>query len=534
MCIRDRGWADALAGALLADLDGGDAAPFLDLVEQLVAKSLARGGEADRWHEALHDLVAELDPARRTAALSRRLEGALTVVGGLATHAETARRLQADAEANILRRLFLPAHVQLDDTVRALRAELPSLGVGSHFLCRLDAATRAASLVSHHDADGLVTLDDPCPASFPAVQLVPGRLSGRRHALAVLPLHYLDERFGYLLCAVGPMGCTAYESLTSQLSTVLKVTALVEEVRRHAEALEAKVEERTRQLREAQQHLVETAHKAGMAEVAVGVLHNVGNLLTSVHVCAEEISAAAAAAPVAGLLRANGLLAEHRADLPGFFARDPRAALLPDYYDRVAAGLSADLDRIRGEAGELGDKTSLVRDSIKTLQEFARAGMDTLLWEEVDIPSLLDAALAIQATDLLRHGVRTVREVPALPPVVTHRARVVHVVVNLLKNAVEAMREVPEAARLLTVRAGAERGERVVISVSDTGAGIAPENLDRIFAYGFTTKVDGHGFGLHTAANTMTQLGGAIRAQSEGPGRGATFTVTLPTTPGVA
>lgn len=330
------------------------------------------------------------------------------------------------------------------------------------------------------------------------------------------------------------MGCTAYESLTSQLSTVLKVTALVEEVRRHAEALEAKVEERTRQLREAQQHLVETAHKAGMAEVAVGVLHNVGNLLTSVHVCAEEISAAAAAAPVAGLLRANGLLAEHRTDLPGFFARDPRAALLPDYYDRVAAGLSADLDRIRGEAGELGDKTSLVRDSIKTLQEFARAGMDTLLWEEVDIPSLLDAALAIQATELLRHGVRTVREVPALPPVVTHRARVVHVVVNLLKNAVEAMREVPEAARLLTVRAGAERGERVVISVSDTGAGIAPENLDRIFAYGFTTKVDGHGFGLHTAANTMTQLGGAIRAQSEGPGRGATFTVTLPTTPGVA
>jgi len=68
----------------------------------------------------------------------------------------------------------------------------------------------------------------------------------------------------------------------------------------------------------------------------------------------------------------------------------------------------------------------------------------------------------------------------------------------------------------------------VRLIMRDTGCGIAPENLTRIFSHGFTTKKDGHGFGLHSGANAAKEMGGILSAESEGPGRGATFTLDLP------
>jgi len=118
-----------------------------------------------------------------------------------------------------------------------------------------------------------------------------------------------------------------------------------------------------------------------------------------------------------------------------------------------------------------------------------------------------------------------------LPLLVTERSKVLHVLVNLVKNAVEAMREAPEASRFLTITARPEPGGEVRLSVSDTGVGIPPEDFDRIFSYGFTTKPDGHGFGLHSCALYVRQLGGTLVVRSDGRGRGATFTMSLPVKP---
>jgi signal transduction histidine kinase len=68
----------------------------------------------------------------------------------------------------------------------------------------------------------------------------------------------------------------------------------------------------------------------------------------------------------------------------------------------------------------------------------------------------------------------------------------------------------------------------VKVSVCDNGIGIAPDHLTSIFNHGFTTKKDGHGFGLHSGANAAKEMGGTLTARSEGPGRGAEFTLELP------
>ena len=69
---------------------------------------------------------------------------------------------------------------------------------------------------------------------------------------------------------------------------------------------------------------------------------------------------------------------------------------------------------------------------------------------------------------------------------------------------------------------------RIRLAVEDTGVGLPPENLTRIFGQGFTTKADGHGFGLHSCALAASQMGGSLRAESEGPGHGATFILEIP------
>jgi signal transduction histidine kinase len=308
---------------------------------------------------------------------------------------------------------------------------------------------------------------------------------------------------------MGALGSIAYETITHEMSTVLSVNGLGAEVR------------------EQQRQLLETARQAGMAEVAVGALHNVGNLLNSVSVSAEEIGEAAQAVAVDGLVRAAALLTEHADDLPGFFARDPRAEHFPAYLSRAVQGLEQELARIQAESKELVERTGLVRDSIRTLQDHARGTRELSERETVELETVVRAALEIQRGNLDRHRVVARRELDGIPPFSIPRAKLVHVLVNLVKNGIEAMRSSPEGQRFLTVKASREGDGRIRLEVRDTGEGIAPENLERIFAYGFTTKRDGHGFGLHTCATYVKQMGGTLTVASEGVGRGACFALVL-------
>jgi DNA-binding LacI/PurR family transcriptional regulator/signal transduction histidine kinase len=526
-------WAQELARAF--EEASGDAPDvLLEALEDVVIRGMAAGVDPMRFYDVVHAMLrqarAQGRPGEHLAILA---ESCAQLVGTMASQARTAERIQAAEETKILQHIFLPVYLTYETFVKVLQEELPTLGMRNFFLCLFaDPEGRQAQLGMHYDLEGSLSLADAA-APFPPTRLLPGGLrSGVRSAQVILPLHHLSERIGFAICDIGPMSPWVYESLSTQVSSVLKFTSLVKEVRRQATVLEEKVEERTRELREAQRQLVETAHQAGMAEVAVGVLHNVGNLLNSVSVCAEEIAARVDSSHAEGLRKALELLFEHRGDLVGFFSADPRALLLADYLDRVAEGLAQDRLRSREEAKQLLEKIAVIRDTIRALQDLARHGRQAVLREQVEIAGLVDAVIEIQRPLLLRHGVRLRRDFERpLPGLVTERAKLIHVLVNLVKNAVEAMRGKPEGERVLTIGGKLDETGWVRISVADSGEGIAPENLDRIFSFGFTTKTDGHGFGLHSCALHARQLGGALHATSAGIGLGATFALVLPQEP---
>ena len=521
-------WAGDLMAALAALPDRGPT-PFLTALDGLLARSFARGMRAAGWH-GLVEAALHAAPAAPADALEALRWDAIRLVANRSEQAQAIRRVKAEEQFELLQRMAEMGHSQEVALFDVLRAELPKLGVRSFFLCRYQDQRREEATLAFHLGAVEPAIIERGPGPFPSSQLVPGGLSpSRRHAYTVLPIHSHDraEHWGFALCELGEMEPVGYEMLRGHIGTSLKVADLLEREREHADRLEATVEQRTRELREAEAQLLDTARQAGMAEVAVGVLHNVGNLFNSVSVCAEQIQAAARTPHLEALGRAAALLAEHAGDLAAFFAGDARAGLLPGYLGTVAEGLKGDLQRVQREAGELLEKTSLLRGTIRALQEYARSSHDHLLREPSDLRSLVETALRIQDANVRRAGARVRRSLLPVPQLMLERGNVVHVLVNLIKNALEAMRSVPEDGRCLTVELRPDHGGAEV-RVSDTGEGISGEDLTRIFGYGFTTKPDGHGFGLHACANLMAQMGGSIRVESDGHGRGAAFTLAFP------
>ena len=283
------------------------------------------------------------------------------------------------------------------------------------------------------------------------------------------------------------------------------------------------LEKAQQELSETNALLVETAHRAGMAEIATGVLHDIGNILTSMVVSNEQILSHCGAPDTQKLGKATRLLLDHREDLEGFLRSDERGRLLPDYLSQVLRLHQEAWQAVQREAVQLREQIALIDEVLRSQQEHASSGM---LEELVDLETLVQTALKIQQPSVDRLGLEVQLEAPPAGTlqVRVQRSKALGVILNLLKNACDALRETPRPRRILVSTHRNAQGE-VVLKISDNGCGIRREHIAEIFRHGFTTKSDGHGFGLHTAALHLAEMGASITVASAGIGRGAVFEV---------
>jgi predicted ATPase/signal transduction histidine kinase/tRNA A-37 threonylcarbamoyl transferase component Bud32 len=331
--------------------------------------------------------------------------------------------------------------------------------------------------------------------------------------------------------AFSPARLTLLSHVASQAAISIENARLYADIQRGEAALrqandelERRVEARTRELREAQARLVDTAREVGMTEVASNVLHNVGNVLTSAVINIELMRRAVGSSRVSRVKQASALLLENREDLVDFLTRDPRGIQLPDYLAGLSAELLREQEKLMGDVEAMARHIDHIRAIVQVQQTYAKA---SVLEMECDLAQLIDDALRIQMGPLKRHGVSIIREVSALPKVQVDKHKVLQILINLLSNATNALDVLPEDQRRLRVRLFSE-GELARIQVVDNGMGIAPGVRERLFSHGFTTRKDGHGFGLHSSVLAAQLMGGRLTLESEGPGTGATATLELP------
>ena len=317
-------------------------------------------------------------------------------------------------------------------------------------------------------------------------------------------------------------------------------------LRRSQDDLERRVEERTGELRATnellnneietrkrsqqeleamQQRLMETSRQAGMAEVATGVLHNVGNVLNSVNVSATVIQDRMLKSKLSSLVDTADLLRAHADGLAAFLSEDSRGKLVPGFIVKLASYLTAEQEETIKELSVLARNIEHIKEIVMMQQSYAKMSGAA---EILSPAQLVEDALRMNEAALARHNVKVVREYGEVPQVSIDKHKALQILVNLIRNAKYALDHGIVDEKQLTIRVAASSLDKVLIAIHDNGVGIPQENLVKIFQHGFTTKRDGHGFGLHSGALAAKEMGGSLSVHSDGIGKGAQFTLELP------
>lgn len=295
--------------------------------------------------------------------------------------------------------------------------------------------------------------------------------------------------------------------------------------------LQAQIEERKRieaQVEESHKQLLHSTRMAGMAEMANSVLHNVGNVLNSANMLTSLISEHVRSTKTTTLLRTTALLKEHRQNLGEFLTRDERGKFVPELLEQLAVNLEENRNRVIVKVDALADSVQHIKEIISMQQKYARVSTPT---EKVMITEVVDDALRLSRASFVRSGILISRQYETKVVMDIDRHKLLQILFNLLENARHACAEDRRSGRQITIQVSEVASKRVRISITDTGVGIATENLPRLFSQGFFIRKDGHGFGLHSSALAAQDMGGTLGCRSDGLGRGAVFILEIPLKP---
>jgi PAS domain S-box-containing protein len=499
-------------------------------------------GDALRYSSG--DTPGELSPVRRIKQLQHLRDSFQRLLDLTLARQERLARANRDLEERTeeLRKNSAQLRVELAERERA---ELALRESERRFQAFLDNSPSPTWITDEHDR--LIYVSKPARELFDAG----ARGAVGEHIAALLPSAWADrysetarrarltnevveDKIGYVrqdgapsyaLCHLFAIDIGGRRLVGgSSLDITARVVA-EEQIKRINEELERRVRERTAELEAAQKELVETARQAGMAEVATNVLHNVGNVLNSVNVSVALLKSRVRGSKVDGVHKIAQLVSDHAHDLPEFLSQPRRTEQIVEYMKVLSKVITDERDEVLVTVEELTTSAEHLKALVQAQQRYA--GRSSFI-EKVSLSELVDQALRMNDLALPRSRVRLVKEVEDIGPALLDQHKLLQVLMNLLSNAKHAMDEVSDREHVLTVRVSRHGEGRVRLCVNDTGIGIPPENMERLFRHGFTTRAHGHGFGLHSCLIAAGEMGGKLTVESEGAGRGATFTLELP------
>lgn len=479
--------------------------------------------QGDAMTKAIADEFAKRDEFVVKDAIASALRQKYAVTGALIITAiltvwfvmATRRRLKASLEADIA-------------AERQRRAELETFSV------RFGVATRAARAgVYELTRDGsdvwwsdtMYELYAQSPQTFrptmPAwLELI--HLDDRRsaqtavnaalHEQSQLRSQYRIVRPDGSVCHIQSLAAVA----TDSVDAVPRLVGIDLDITDRVEA-----DERERNL---QQQLRDASRQAGMAEIATNVLHNIGNVLNSVNISASVVAERLNNPKTAGIGKVAALLQQHEGNLGAFITTDERGKHLPAYLTQLSEHLTREQFVTLQEVDSLRKNIDHIKEIVAMQQSYSKlVGVP----EKISVATLVEDALRMNAGAFTRHGVSLQCEFENVPEIIVEKHKALQILINLLRNAKYACEESGRPDKQVVTRISNHAGG-VRIVVSDNGIGIQPQHMTRIFTHGFTTKKNGHGYGLHSGALTARELGGVLQVHSAGPAQGATFTLDLP------
>lgn len=273
------------------------------------------------------------------------------------------------------------------------------------------------------------------------------------------------------------------------------------------------------------QKLVDTARLAGMADVAISVLHNIGNTLNSANVALSIIQETLKKPHFQKLSAICDLLTANASNIENYLTQDPKGKLVPKYLVVLNEEIGKSINIYGTEIDNLSSSINHIKEIIAKQQDISKVHE---IQEKVFLPEVIDDALKISGDSLLKRGIVTIKNYKDCGFILTDKSKLIQILINLIKNAQESIEMNNKCDKKnIDISVQTEK-DNLKIMVEDTGIGIATDNLKKIFTFGFTTKKTGHGFGLHSSILAAKEIGGNLDVDSKGEGQGATFTLTLP------
>ncbi|CEK12050.1 ATP-binding protein [Legionella hackeliae] len=275
--------------------------------------------------------------------------------------------------------------------------------------------------------------------------------------------------------------------------------------------------------------LVSIARRAGMADLATSILHNIGNVLNSANVSLDMIKEHSNPSYLQDLRTVSLMFKEHKGTLTSYLTEDAKGKLLPDY-------LLALIRKINQEHETIGKEMLCLRNQIAHIKDVVAMQKSLCgvsgVFEQLSVNEIIINAIEMCKSALDKQAVQIHYDSKESIFVVTDKAKLLQILINLIQNAIDALSASDEAINKIIRLTVAEYPEanNLTIKIQDNGTGIKEEDRDKIFSFGFTTKSYGHGFGLHTSALAAKELGGNLQMDSKGFGYGAEFILTLPST----
>ncbi|HXF90662.1 MAG TPA: ATP-binding protein [Candidatus Nitrosotenuis sp.] len=284
-------------------------------------------------------------------------------------------------------------------------------------------------------------------------------------------------------------------------------------------------------LAKASQQLANAARAAGMAEVATNVLHNIGNILNSVNTASTLLKERVHESKLVGLMHLKKLLDEHQDDFAEFITQDPKGKIIPKYIHELAEYWESENQYFKNELKLLNQNIDHIKDCIAMQQSLAKtSGM----MEPANIVDLMEGVLLMQTSLLENAHIKIERHYENIQKSLLDRIKINQIFMNFIQNARQALKSSDREDKVIKITIHVDQENKIVVTVSDNGIGISKENLSRIFAHGFTTKEQGHGFGLHYCALAAKEMDGELSVKSDGVGHGASFTLKIPYRPYVS
>ncbi len=273
--------------------------------------------------------------------------------------------------------------------------------------------------------------------------------------------------------------------------------------------------------------LSEASYKIELADVASTVLHNVGNVLTSVTVAANVVESVIDQSSVTLVNRTAELITNHQEDLGTYLTEDPRGKRIPSSLEKIGAHLVKEQQILLKEMKGLVRNIRHMKQVISSHQALAKSEGQV---EQIALGEVFTHAMELSFQPEDEKWMTIHCDFHEVPTVLVDHHQLLQILVNLLRNAKQAMRHYTREHHELHLSLSFQdiRKTSVLMTIQDTGVGIAPEHLSQMFTRGFTTKKDGNGIGLHSSIIAIQKLGGSMHVHSKGVGEGATFTLTFP------